>query len=103
MIDVVGAKAGTHQLLEEICLLVRALGGAEPGERARTMSVADMLQSGGGALQRLFPGGQTEMGPWIAGIDGIVDVLSHAVPADHRLGEPLWIVDVVEPEPAFHA
>ena len=33
MIDVVGAEAGAHQLLEEIRLLVRALGGAEAGER----------------------------------------------------------------------
>jgi hypothetical protein len=33
----------------------------------------------------------------------VVDALRHALAADHRLGEPLRIVDVIEPEPAFHA
>src|SRR5215470_8915322 len=103
VIDVVGAEAGAHQLLEQISLLVRALGGAETRKRASAVLIANMLQSRGGTLQRLLPCGGAEMGPGIARIDGIVDALWHAVPADHRLGEPLRIVDVVEPEPAFHA
>jgi hypothetical protein len=33
VVDVVGLEAGAHQLLEEIGLLVRALGRAEAGQR----------------------------------------------------------------------
>ena len=49
VIDVVGAEAGAHQLLEQIGLFVRALGRAEPGERASPLRVADARQPGGGA------------------------------------------------------
>src|SRR6266849_826877 len=103
VIDIVGAEAGAHQLLEQISLLVRAFGRAETRERAGAVLVANMLQSRGSTLQRLLPRSGPKVRPGIARIDGIVDVLRHAVPADHRLGEPLRIVDVVEPEPAFHA
>ena len=36
VIDIVGAEAGAHELLEQIGLFVRALGGAEAGERLRS-------------------------------------------------------------------
>ena len=63
MIDIVGAEAGAHQLLEQIGLLVRALGRAEAGEPLRAVAVADFLQAGGGAVERLVPGRLAEMRP----------------------------------------
>src|SRR5918911_1599955 len=44
MVDIVVAEPGAHQLLEQIGLLVRALGGAEAGQRAITITLADLLQ-----------------------------------------------------------
>ena len=103
VVDIVGAEAGAHQLLEQIGLLVRALGRAESGERAGALAVADFLQAGGGAVERLLPGGGTEVAHRMAGVERIVDVLRRAVLADQRLGEPLRIVHVVEAEPALDA
>ncbi len=54
MVDVVGAEAGAHQLLEEVGLLVRALGGAETRER-EPVFVADLLQAGGSEVEGFFP------------------------------------------------
>ena len=75
VIDVVGAEAGAHQLLEQISLLVRALGRAEAGERLRAVAIADRLEPGGGAIERLLPGRLAEMRPRIGGIDAVVGVL----------------------------
>ncbi len=55
VIDIVGAEAGAHQLLEQIGLLVRALGRAEAGKRARAVAVADVLQARGGAVRAPRP------------------------------------------------
>ena len=45
VIDVVRAQRGPHQLLEEIGLLVAALGGAEPGEGPRSVFRLDGEQA----------------------------------------------------------
>ena len=103
MIDVVGAEAGAHQLLEQIGLFVRALGRAEAGQRIGAVAVADFLEAGGGAVERLFPGRLAEMRPRIRRIDELVRHLRHAVLADHRLQQALRIVHVVEAEAALHA
>ena len=79
------------------------LAEPKPASARGAVLVANILEARRGAVERLLPGGGPEMGPGIARIDGIVDVLAHTVPADHRLGEPLRIVNVVESEPAFHA
>ena len=103
MIDIVGAKAGAHQLLEQIGLFVRALGRAEAGERARAVAVADFLQAGRGALHRLVPGGFAEMRERVCRIDQIVGGFADAVLAHQRLHQALRIADVVEAEAALHA
>ena len=103
VIDIVGAEAGAHQLLEQIGLFVRALGRAEAGERARPVAVADFLQAGGGAVERLFPGRFAEMRERIGRIDQIVGGLGDAVLADQRLHQPLRIADIVEAEAALDA
>ncbi|MFL5141057.1 MAG: molybdopterin-dependent oxidoreductase, partial [Microvirga sp.] len=47
MVDVIGGKAGAHELLEQVGFLVRALGRAEAGERVA--SVAALLEGIGSA------------------------------------------------------
>ena len=103
MVDVVGSEAGSHQLLEQIGLFVRALRGAETGERLRAITVADLHQPRGCAIERLLPRRRAEMRPRIGRIDQIVGRFPDAVLADHRLGQALWIADVVESEAALHA
>src|SRR6185437_12120702 len=103
VIDVVGAKAGAYQLLEEICLFVRSLGRAEAGQSLRSVAVADLLQTRSRAVERLVPCGFAKMRPRIRRIDKFVRNFRHAVLADHWLGQPLRIVNVVEAVAAFHA
>src|SRR5262249_35920903 len=103
MIDIVGAKAGAHQLLEQISLFVRALGRTKARQRFRTMLVADDLQPVGGVGKRLLPGRRTKMGPGIGRIDLFVRTLGNTLLTDHRLLEPLGIVHVVEAETSLDA
>ena len=102
MIDVVAAKAGAHQLLEEIGLLVRALGRAETGERPLAVPIADAPQAGGGEVERLFPRCLAEVGVGVGWVD-IGIVLRDAVLADQRLGQAVGVVSVVEAEAALDA
>ncbi len=103
MIDIVGAEAGAHQLLEEIGLLVGALGGAEAGERFAAMLVADALQARCGAVERLFPAGAAEMRPGIGRIDLVMRVLGDALLADERMHQAMRVMHVVEAEAALDA
>src|SRR5215213_8219842 len=98
MIDIVGAKAGAHELLEQIGLFVRTLGGTEAGERARTVAITDFHETGSSALHRLVPCCGAEMRPRVGWINQIIGGLADAVLADHRLRQPLWIGDIVEPK-----
>src|SRR5204863_530028 len=102
MIDVIGVKAGAHELLEEVSLLVRGLGGAESGKRAAASRIADVLQSRRGTIERLVPARNAEMRPRIGGIDDIVRFLAHAVLADQWLHQPIRMVDVIEAETPLH-
>ena len=84
VIDIVGAEAGAHQLLEQIGLFVRALGRAEAGQRLDALLVADLHEALGGDIERLFPGRLAEMREGIGRIDLVVGVLlrrSAAAPA----------------------
>ena len=103
MVDIVGAEAGAHQLLEQIGLLVRAFRGAEAGERARAVAVADFHQALGGAVERLLPGRRAEMRPRIGRIDQIVGGLGDAVLAHQRLRQPMRMAHIVEAEAALDA
>ena len=103
MVDVVGAEAGAHQLLEQIGLLVGALGRAEAGERLcrrarrgssagrRRRAPAPPPSSPRGNASRDWPDRPRRR------------VLRHAVLADQRLGQPVRMVDVVEAEAALDA
>ena len=82
VIDIVGAEAGAHQLLEQIGFLVRAFGRAEAGERLDALLVADPDQAPGRDVERLLPGGFAEMRERIGRIDLVVgDPSSHSATA----------------------
>ncbi len=75
VIDIVGAEAGAHQLLEQIRLFVGALGRTETGERFHALLVANLDQAPGRDIERLFPGSFAEMREGIGRIDLVVGVL----------------------------
>ena len=85
VVDVVAAEAGAHQLLEQVGLLVRALGRAEAGQRRRrrarrgSASGPAAATSSASSQRRL-----AEMRPRVGRIDLVVGVLRHARLADQR-------------------
>jgi len=97
-----GAEAGAHELLEQIGLFVRALGGAEPGQRALAVAVAYAPESLGGEVERLLPCGLAEMRVGVGRVN-IGVVLGHTFSADQRLGQSVGVVGIVEAEPPLDA
>ncbi len=103
VVDVVGAEAGPDQLLDQVGLLVRALGRAEARERLGPVPIADRAKAARGDVQRLLPVGLPEMGPGIGGIEVGLDVLGDARLADHRPHQAVRVAHVVEAEAALDA
>src|SRR5437764_1700406 len=103
MIDVVGAEAGAHQLLEQIRFLVRTLGRAETGERLGALLVADLDQALSCDVERLLPGSFAEVRERIGRIDLIVGILLSVRQPHQRLGQAMRMMDVVETEAALDA
>ena len=103
VVDIVGAETGAHQLLEEIGLLVAALGRTEAGQGLAAVTVADGFQSGGGESQGLVPARLAEMAPGIGRIDVGQRVLGRIVAANQGLGQAVRVADVIEPEAALDA
>src|ERR1700752_63811 len=102
MVDIVAAKAGADELLEEIGLLVRALGRAEPGQRPVPVTVADAPGAGSGEIERLLPVRLAEMSKRVRRVD--VDfVLRNPFLADQRLCQPVRVGYVIEAEAALDA
>ena len=56
MVDIVAAEAGAYQLLEQVGLLIAALGRTEAGQRIVAMPVLEPLELAGSQGKRLFPG-----------------------------------------------
>src|SRR3546814_7149094 len=69
VVHVVGAEGGADQLLEEIGLLVRALGRAEAGKALGAVRLIDLVEAAGSLLQRLLPGRLAEVRTGIHRID----------------------------------
>ena len=102
MVDVVVLERLPDQLLEEIRLLVRAFGRAEARHGAASPEAAQVEQTVGGDLDGLVPFGFAEMRPRIGRVD-VEPFGGRVVAADQRLGQTVWMVDVVEPEAALDA
>ena len=90
VVDVVAAEAGAHQLLEQVGLLVAALGRAEAGQRLRAVRVAQARAAcrrrGRAPLPRSLrerPRDQSD------GFGTHAGILGDAGLADQRLGQPL--------------
>jgi len=103
VVYIVGAKTGAYQFLEQIRLLVRALGRAEAGERFHALLVADLDEALGGDVERFIPGRFAEMRERIGGIDLVVGILLRIRQPHQRLGQPMRMMDVVEAEAALDA
>ncbi len=103
VIHVVRAESGAHQLLEQIRLLVGALGRAETGERNFPVLVPDFFELACGKVERFFPARLAEVLERVRGIHGEVRVLGHPGLADEGLREPLLVMHVVKAVAAFDA
>jgi hypothetical protein len=103
VIHVVRAEAGAHQLLEQVRLLVRSLGRAKPGQSAGAVGVADAGQPAARPVERLLPARLAEMRPRVGRINLVLRVLGHVRQPNQRAHQAVRVVDVVEPETAFHA
>ena len=57
VVDVVGAEDDAGEFLEEVVVLVEALGGAVDGEGVGAVGVADLGQATGNVVEGLVPGG----------------------------------------------
>ena len=77
VVHVVGVEPGPDQLLEEVGLLVGALGRAEAGDRAGPAVGADLGQPPGDQVQRLLPGRLPEVRQHL----GVVDQATGPAPA----------------------
>ena len=103
VIDVVGPEAAPHQLLEQVSLLVGALGRAEAGQRLAAVRVVIFTRPDGGALHRLIPGRLAEDGQRIDAAQVDFARLRRIVAPDQRPGQPLGRHRVVEAEAALDA
>ena len=103
MVDIVGAETRPHELLEQVGLLVAALGRSEARQRVRSVVVADAPQRAACQCQRLLPARLAEGFQRIGRIHRALGILGHALLADQRPREPLRVMDVVEAEAALHA
>src|SRR5687767_9260898 len=103
VIDVVGAEADAHQLLEQVRFLVAALGRAKASHRRTTELLLDAAQSASGQIQRFFPACFTKSLERIRRVDQVVRVLQHALTSDQRRLQSLRMMDVVEAETTFYA
>ena len=95
VVDVVVAEAEAHQLLEQVGLLVAALGRAEAGQRQRAVLLLDVRQAMRGKVQRLVPARLAELRAPVGGPAGKRGILGRAGAADQRHGEPGRMVRIV--------
>src|SRR5918912_4520534 len=60
MVDVVGPEHRADELLEQVIILIRAFGRAEPGQRLRSVLPLNLEEALCRQIQGLVPGGFTE-------------------------------------------
>src|SRR5690606_6602488 len=103
VIDVVRAKAGPHQLLEQVGFLVAALRRSEAGERRRTVRVAEADQAPAGEIERFLPRGLAELVAPVGGNPPEARLLRGAGLAHQRDPQALATGRVVEAEAPLDA
>jgi hypothetical protein len=103
VVHVVGDEALAQQLLEQVGLLVGALGRAEAGQSGAAVALQHPLQARGGNVQGLVPAGLPEVARGVFGVELQVRALGRPVHADQRLGQAFRAVHVVEAEAALDA
>ena len=123
VVHVVRAEGGAHHLLEEVRLLVAALGAAEAGQRGWAVLRLDAAELAGDEVERLVPRrlAETRRGHVVVleqvddACDGVCRRLpahvagerlasgSAALLADERLGQAVGVRRVVEAVAALHA
>ncbi len=87
VVDVVRSQGGAGHLLEEVVLLVRALGRGQDADCIRSMFLLHLLQAFCHRFQSFIPRGLPKC----------------PVLLDERLRKPVGAVDIIEPESAFDA
>ncbi|OQC12950.1 MAG: hypothetical protein BWX79_01100 [Alphaproteobacteria bacterium ADurb.Bin100] len=103
VVHVVAAKAGAHQLLEQVGLFVAALGGAETRQRLLAVCVAQGEELARREVQCLVPAGLAEDFAPVQVAVQVVGVLGHAGLADQWLRQARRVVRVIEAEAALDA
>src|SRR5262249_45101289 len=114
VIDVVGPQGRADELLEEVGLLVGALGRAEARQGARAVRLLDRLEPAGDQVERLVPGRLAEgRHHLVVAHDAVPAVAADLAgerplgvelgPADQRPGEALAVLGVVPAVAALDA
>src|SRR5690606_34766423 len=94
---------GAHQLLEQVGLLVAALGRAEACQCARAVFIAQSGQPTAGHGERFLPAGLAKLITPVGRYAAELRVLRRAFASHQRHGEPVGTRDVVEPEATLDA
>ena len=95
VIHVIGAKAGPHELLEQVVLLIRAAGRGQPRHRIRPVRLYHLGQPGGNNVERRLPGDGHEVrrtedrGPF--GVLWLLSAVLQQCSSYQRLGEPVGV------------
>ena len=99
VVDVVGAEDDAGEFLEEVVVLVEALGGAVDGEGVGAVGVADLGEAAGDVVEGFVPGGAAPAaGASLAGANegvGEAVVALGVVPAEAALDAEPALVDGV--------
>ena len=102
VVHIVGAKAGAHQFLKQVGLLVRAFGRAKTGQCIGAVLIADFHQRTTRQIERFLPCGFTEHVAPVVRVDAKIRRLGHARLADQWRGQTLRVVRVIKTKPPLH-
>ena len=101
VVDVVGAEDGANELLEQVVVLVRALGGAEAGQRLAAVRLADGREALRRHVEGLVPSGFPERLARVGGRLGGLRIILRL--ANQRHQQTLAVVHVIEAVAALDA
>ena len=103
MVDVVGAKARAHQLLDQVGLLVRALRRAEARERRGAVALENPAQARSRDVEGLVPARFAEVGVGVGRVEIEGCGFGRVVAPDQRRGQAVGMTHIVEAEAALDA